>query len=67
MLNEPMSMCCAMDKISDISYVNSSTYACHFMFNLICDYSMDEKFLVDHICITYDKIVELKLVVCSSI
>ena len=37
------------------------------MFNLIGDYSMDEKFLVDHICITSDKIAELKIAACSSI
>ena len=67
MLNEPMSMQCAMVKISEISYVNSSTYAYSFMFNLIGDYSMDEKFLVDHICITCDKIAELKIAACSSI
>jgi hypothetical protein len=62
-----VSMQCAMDKIYEISYVNSSTYACSFMFNLIGVYNMDENFLVDHICITCDKIAELKIAACSSI
>ena len=65
MLNEPMSMSCAMDKISEISCLNSSTYSPCFTFNLIGEYSMHENFLVDHICITCDRIVELKHAVFS--
>ena len=39
-LNEPMSMSCAMDKISEISYLNCSTYAPCFTFNLIGEYKI---------------------------
>ena len=42
MLDEPMSMRCAMNKISELSCLNSSTYAYTFTFNLIGDYSMNE-------------------------
>ena len=56
-----------MDKISEISYLNSSTYAPCFTFNLIGEYSMNENFLVDHICITCDRISELKLLVFSQV
>jgi hypothetical protein len=52
MLNERINLRCAMDKISEISHVNSSIYAFSFMFHFIGDYSMDEKFQMDHICIT---------------
>ena len=65
MLDEPMSVNCAMNKISEISYLRSGTHACCFTFNLIGDHSMNENFLVDYICITYDKIDELKRVVFS--
>ena len=62
-----MSMSCAMDKISKISCLNSSTYSPCFTFNLIDEYSMDENFLVDHICITCARIAELKQAVFSHI
>ena len=55
-LNEPMSISCAMDKISEILYLNCSTYAPCFTFNLIGEYSMSDNFMVDHICITCDRI-----------
>ena len=61
MLNEPITMHCAMKRISEISYVNSSTYAPGFTFNLIGDYSMNEILMVDHICITCDRIAELQI------
>jgi hypothetical protein len=67
LLNEPLSLCCAMNKISEILSPYSSTYACSFTFNLVGDYSMDDSFLVDHICITCDRINELKLAVFSRI
>jgi hypothetical protein len=67
MLNEPLSLRCAMNKISDISYLNSSTHAYCFMFNLIGEYSMNDNFLVDHIYITCDRIAELKLAIFSHI
>ena len=67
MLNKPLSLSCAMNKISEISYVNSSTYGCSFTFNLIGDYSMHENFMVDHICITCARIAELKLAVFSHV
>ena len=67
MLEEPMNMSCALDKISEISYLRSGTHACCFTVNLIGDYSMNDNFLVDHICITYDKIDELKRAVFSPI
>jgi hypothetical protein len=67
MLKEPLSLRCAVNKISEISYLNSSTHAYFFMFNLIGDYSMNDNFLVDHICITCDRINELKLDVLSPI
>src|SRR3954464_4578826 len=35
MLNEPMNMSCVVDRISEISYLNSSTYSPYFIFNLI--------------------------------
>jgi hypothetical protein len=37
------------------------------MFYLIGEYSMNDNFLVDHICITCDRINELKLDVLSPI
>ena len=37
-------------------------YVPGFTFNLIGDYSMDEIFMVDHICITCDNIAELNIV-----
>jgi hypothetical protein len=49
MLKEPLSLRCAMNKIFDISYLNSSTHAYCFIFNLIGEYSMNDNFLVDHI------------------
>jgi hypothetical protein len=67
MLKEPLSLRCAMNKISEISYLNSSTHAYCFMFNLIGEYSMIDNFLVDHICITCDRINKLKLAVFSPI
>jgi hypothetical protein len=67
MQKEPLSLHCAMNKISEISYLNSSTHAYCFMFYLIGEYSMNDNFLVDHICITCDRINELKLDVLSPI
>lgn len=67
MLAEPMSMHSAMNKISELSCLNSSTYAYTFTFNLIGEYSTNENFMVDHLCITCDKISELKVVVFSHI
>jgi hypothetical protein len=67
MLKEPLSLRCAMNKISEISYLNSSTHAYCFMFYLIGEYSMNDNFLVDHICITCDRINALKLDVLSPI
>jgi hypothetical protein len=67
MLNKPINFSFAMNKISEISYLNSSTYSYCFMFNLIGEYSMNGYFLVDHICITCDRIMELKIVVFSPI
>jgi hypothetical protein len=67
MLKEPLSLRCAVNKISEISYLNSSTHAYCFMFNLIGENSMNNNFLVDHICITCDRINELKLAVFSPI
>jgi hypothetical protein len=67
MLPEPLSVRNAMNTISEISYVNSSTYAYSFTFNLIGAYSMNKNFLVDHICITCDRIGDLKLAVFSHI
>ena len=67
MLEEPLTMSCAMNKITEISFVNSSTYANCFRFYFIGDYSMNEHFLVDHICITYDKIAELHRAIFSHI
>ena len=62
MLHEPITVPCAMNRISEISYVNSSTSAPCFTFNLVGDYGMKEISMVDHICITYDSIAELKMV-----
>jgi len=56
-----------MNKLAEISYLNSSTYAYCFTFNLIGEYSMNDNFLVDHICITCDRIAELHLAVFSHI
>jgi hypothetical protein len=67
MLNKPINLSCAMNKISEISYLNSSTYAYCFTFNLVGEYSMSDDFMVDHICITCDRIAELKLDVFSNI
>jgi hypothetical protein len=67
MLNKHISLSCPMNKISEISYLNSSTHAYCFTFNLIGKYSMNDTFLVNHICITCDKISELKLAVFSHI
>jgi hypothetical protein len=67
MLNEPLSLRCAMNKISEISYLNSSTHAYCSTFNLIGEYGKNDIFLINHICITCDRIVELKLVVFSHI
>ena len=44
MLHELITMQCAMNRIAEISYVNSSTYVPGFTFNLIGDYSMDNFF-----------------------
>jgi hypothetical protein len=44
-----------------------STYTYSLTSNLIGDYSLDDNFLVDHICITCDRINELKLVVFRPI
>jgi hypothetical protein len=67
MLSEPISLSCAMKKVPKISYLNSSTYAYCFTFNLVGEYSMSGDFLVNHICITCDKIAELKLDIFSHI
>jgi hypothetical protein len=67
MLKKPLSLRCAMNKIFEISYLNSSTYAYCFMFYLIAEYSMHDNFLVDHICITCVRINERKLDVLSPI
>lgn len=67
MLTEPISLSCAMKKVSEISYLNSSTYAYCFTFNLIGEYSMSDNFMVDHICITCDRIAEQKLAVFHHI
>jgi hypothetical protein len=67
MLNEPISLSCAMNKISEISYLSSSTHAYWFTFDLIGEYSMDDNFLVDHICITCDRIADFKLAVFSHL
>jgi hypothetical protein len=56
-----------MNKISEISYLNSSTHAYYFTFNLIGKYSMNDTFLINHICITCDTIAELKLAISSHI
>ena len=61
MLNEPISLHCAMNKISEIAYINTSTYAYGFIFNLIGDYSMHDNFRVNQICVTCDRIAELKI------
>ena len=62
MLDEPISVQCAMNRISEISYVNSSTYVPGFTFHLVGDYNMNEIFMVDHICITCDSIAEFNIV-----
>jgi hypothetical protein len=67
MLNEHLSLSCVMNKISEISYLNSCTHAYCFMFHLIGEYSMNDNFLVDQICITRDRINELKLAVFNPI
>jgi hypothetical protein len=67
MLNKPINLSCALNKISEISYLNSSTYAYCFTFNLVGEYSMSDNFMADHICITCDRIAELKLDVFSNI
>jgi hypothetical protein len=67
LLNELLSLCCAMNQVSEISSSNLSTYAYSLNFNLIGDYSLDDNFLVDHICITCDRINELTLAVFSPI
>jgi hypothetical protein len=67
MLKEPLSLRCATNKISEISYLNSSTHAYYFMFYLIGEYSMNVNFRVDHICITCDRINKLKLAIFSSL
>jgi hypothetical protein len=67
MLNKPTNLSCAMNKIFEISYLNSSTYAYCFTFNLVGEYSLSDDFMVDHICITCDRIVEPKLAVFSNI
>jgi hypothetical protein len=67
MLNKPINLSCAMNKISKILYLNSSTYAYCFTFNLIGEYGMNGTFLVDHMCITCDRIMELKIAVFSPI
>jgi hypothetical protein len=66
MLKE-LSLRCAMNKISEISYLNSSSHAYCFMFNLIGEYSMNDNFLFDNICITCDRINELELTIFSPI
>ena len=67
MLNEPMNMSCAMDRISEIPCLNSSIYSPYFIFNLIGEYSMDENFLVDHICITCYSLADFDLNVFSQV
>jgi hypothetical protein len=47
MLNKPINLSCAMNKISKISYLNSSIYAYCFTFNLVGEYSMSDDFMVD--------------------
>ena len=44
MLNDPIIVQCAMNRIVEISYVNSSTYTTCFTFNLVGDYNMNEIF-----------------------
>ena len=61
MLNEPISLHCAMNKISEIAYINTSTYAYGFIFNFIGDYSMHDNFRVNQICVTCDRIAKLKI------
>lgn len=66
MLNEPVSLECAMKKVYEILYLNSpsSTYTC--CFNLIGDYGVSNQFLVYHICITCDHMNELKIIVSNN-
>jgi hypothetical protein len=67
LLNEPLSLRCAMNKVSEISYLNSRTHAYCFTFHLLGDYNMSDDFPADHIYITCDRIAELKLAIFSHI
>ena len=59
MLNPPLSLSHARDKIAEITWLKS-VYILDFTFNLIGEYGVDNDFLVHRICITCDDLKTLK-------
>ena len=66
MLNDPISLECAMEKVSELSSLNSPSSTYSYYFKLIGDYGVDNQFLVYRICITCDHMDELKLAVWDN-
>ena len=63
MFATPQSLSCAMNEISDIKSLSSfsSDYVISIKMNLICEYGIDDKFLVSGICICCANIAMLPL------
>lgn len=68
MLDSPMKLSHAMEKVSEIACSKSlsSAYIPGYKFNLIEDYGVDNQFLLYRICITCDHVNELKLAVLDN-
>ena len=63
MFDDPIELSSVIENVAELSSLKSlvSTYAYTYKFNLIRDYGVDDKFYVYQICITCDKLAELKL------
>lgn len=66
MLNEPISLECAREKVFELSSLNSFSSTSTYYFKLIGDYGIDNQFLVYRICITCTHMDELKLVILDN-
>ena len=66
MLNEPVSLECAMEKVFELSSLISLSCTYTYYFKLIGNYGVDNQFLVYRICITCDHMEELKLGVLGN-
>lgn len=65
MFDKPIELSSMIDRVSEIACLKLlvSTNSCTYLFNLIGDYSVEDKIYVYRICITCDKLGELRLYV----